>query len=150
LNVHLLILKYVSSDCRGARESWRKSNNQIYSVGFAVTESTSVAVKHGSPTTATAAPTKKNLVSFSGGGPPSAAIESIPQGGEKKMVKFTGGFSFAEVPAVEHKPEHEISSAAGGSSAASAAGEADNEARDTSDVVVGVSDDGCSLFSTGN
>lgn len=127
---------------RGARESWRKSNNELHKVGFAITESTSIAVKSNTGTSS-AVPEKKNLVSFSGGGISNEVTTSIPSTNNKKMVKFSGGFNFAEVPitAQSDVANSEVISE-------TAQSQENNEAEDSS-VLVGESDDGCSLFSTG-
>ncbi len=94
-------------------------------MGFAITESTSVAVKNP------IAPVKKNLVSFSGGG---SSLDNNNNPGSlpvppKKMVSFSGGFNMSAAPPVVEEASDAIETSSG--------------------VLVGESDDGGALFSTG-
>lgn len=141
--VHFLIVLFY----RGARESWRKSNNELHQVGFAITESTSVSVKNAVPVTNNAA--KPKMVSFSGGGSFDQSLPVPPPAGKPKMVSFSGGFNLAS------SGNNSAESTANGSNSTfntSTTEEVHVAGTDESNtVVIGESDDGGAfLFSTGN
>lgn len=129
--------------CRGARESWRKSNNELHQVGFAITESTSISVKNAVPAANNEA--KPKMVSFSGGGGFDQSIPLPPPVAKPKLVSFSGGFNLSS----GNNNTESISNNSNSTINSTAVEDQVNEKKNT--VVIGESDDGGAfLFSTGN